>query len=67
MANTKIKLLDVRGNRIVAEINKCEKKLKKLLARHAEGKKRWKKNGNKKEPISKLQGIARKSKRHESV
>ena len=56
-----------RIRRIKSEINKCEKKLNKLLARFSEGKKRWKLKGKKKEPIDKLQGIAPGSKRHERL
>lgn len=67
----KLKIHNVERNRIrriKMEIKKCEKRLKKLLARFAESKKRWKWKGRKKtEPIDKLQGIAPKSERHERL
>lgn len=67
----KTKVRNTENNRvrkIKAEIHKCEKKLKKLLARFEDGKKRWKWKGRKvKEPINKLQGIAPNSKRHEKL
>ena len=56
-----------RVRRIKAEIHRCEKKLKKLLAMFSEGKKRWKLKGKNKELIDKPQGIAPGSKRHERL
>jgi ribosome-associated translation inhibitor RaiA len=56
--------------KIKAEIKKCEKKLKKLLALHEDGKQRWKldRKGRRVElKISKTQGIIKGSKRHEKL
>ena len=70
-ASGKVKARNTESNRfrrIQSEITKCEKRIKKLLRLHEEGRKRWKCDRKKnKIELNKLQGMCPNSPRHEAM